>query len=303
MHLPDRLNIPDDALVLEIGGGGDPHPRASVLVDKYPGADGERQRGGAALVVGSRALIQADASRLPFRDDQFGYVIASHVIEHIPSPDVFAFVGELQRVAPRGYLEAPSVVFEILRDIPEHVWLVHLADGRVHLAARGHPQSWTRLTDPLFEDAGFREVVERLADVFFVGMEWEESLSVTTYETVDELVGVVPAGWATDAMVMGDDRIRAHELERDRLRWLAAASLPPFISQRLRAAMRRVREMGTPARVGAGGSPTIIGWRDVVVCPVCRGALIEEAPGRLCCASCRQSYEVSSGDVPCLLTD
>ena len=164
MHLPDCLDIPKDAAVLEIGGGGDPHPRSTVLVDKFPDADGMRQRGGDHLAIGTRVLIQADGALLPFRDHQFDYVIASHVIEHVPSPDIFAFVQEMQRVAPRGYVEAPSIVYERLRQIPEHLWFVHLDSGVIHLAAIGDPDSWSSLTEPLFGDVGFRGDLRRLAE-------------------------------------------------------------------------------------------------------------------------------------------
>jgi uncharacterized protein YbaR (Trm112 family) len=303
MHLPDRLNIPHDALVLEIGGGGGPHPRTSVLVDKYPGSDGTRQRGGVALVVGSRTLIQADGSRLPFRDGQFDYVIASHVIEHVPAPDVFGFIQELQRVATRGYLEAPSIVYETLRDIPEHLWLVHLAEGTVHLTPRPEAEPWTRLTDPLFDDAGFRAVIERLADLFFVGMEWEKSLCIETHATLEELVAVVPNAWATEAIGVGNDRARTRELERSGLGRLTAAALPPFVTQRLRGGLHRLSGPAPRAQKPAEVAPRIVEWRELVVCPVCHGLLIEETTGQLCCASCQHSFEVSRGDVPCLLVE
>lgn len=303
MHLRDRLSIPDDALVLEVGGGGDPHPRASVLVDKFPDADGVGQRGGVELVVDSRVLIQADGSRLPFRDHQFDYVIASHVIEHVPLPDVLPFVCELQRVARRGYLEAPSIVYESMRRIPEHLWFVHLAAGVVHLAPRGSPEAWTTMSEPLFDDAAFGAVMERLADVFFVGMEWEETLFVEMHDTVEQLVALVPDGWAREATLMGNSRARARELERSRTRRLVAAALPPFLKQRLGAVVHRSRKDGRAAGELARGAESIIGWRELVVCPVCHGALVEEMSGTLRCAICRRRYEVSCKDVPCLLAE
>jgi hypothetical protein len=303
MHLPDRMNIPDDALVLEIGGGGSPHPRTSVLVDKYPGSDGTGQRGGVALVVGPRVLIQADGSRLPFRDRQFDYVIASHVIEHVPTPDVFSFIQELQRVATRGYLEAPSIVCDILRDIPEHLWLVHLAEGAVHLTPRRKAESWTKFTERLFDDAGFRAVVERLADLFFVGMEWERTLRIEMHPTVEELVAVVPNAWAIEAIGIGNDRARASELERRSAGRLAAAALPPFLIKRLRGPIHGLSGHRTGTQKPSADAPPIIGWRELVVCPVCHGPLVEETTGQLCCANCHHSFEVSCNDVPCLLAE
>jgi len=80
-----------------------------------------------------------------------------------------------------GNLEAPSIVYEILRDITERLWFVRLAEGTVHLTPRPEAQSCTRLTAPLLDDAGFGAVIERLVELFFVGMEWEKSLCVETH--------------------------------------------------------------------------------------------------------------------------
>jgi ubiquinone/menaquinone biosynthesis C-methylase UbiE len=50
-------------------------------------------------------VYQADVQRLPFRNKQFGAVIASHVLEHVPRPDVA--LCELERVADEVFVICP----------------------------------------------------------------------------------------------------------------------------------------------------------------------------------------------------
>lgn len=129
MQLNRDLNIRPEDRVLEIGPGGSPHPRANVLVDKYLGEEGRGQRGGLDLKTDGKPLVIADAVFLPFADKTFDYVICSHVLEHIEQPDLL--LQELARVGSRGYVECPSEIYELLWDVPEHLWFVNVDDGLV----------------------------------------------------------------------------------------------------------------------------------------------------------------------------
>lgn len=108
-----RLSVPRDALVLEVGSGDSPYPRSDVLLDLTM-SNHERVGG---RTVADRPLVLGLIERLPFRDKAFDFVIASHVLEH--SADPCAFLGELQRVAPAGYIETPS--FWVERVQPMHM--------------------------------------------------------------------------------------------------------------------------------------------------------------------------------------
>ncbi len=77
-----RLHCPvaKDALVLEVGSGGNPYARANVLLDAY---EVTRERHWAAL-VSDRPTVIGFVENLPFKDKAFDFVIASHVLEHSP---------------------------------------------------------------------------------------------------------------------------------------------------------------------------------------------------------------------------
>lgn len=111
-----RLEVPIDsaALVLEVGSGGNPYPRANVLLDAYVDT---HERFWAPL-VSDRPTVLAFGENLPFKDKTFDYVIAAHVLEHTPHPE--QFLAELQRVAHAGYIETPDAFMERINPYRDH---------------------------------------------------------------------------------------------------------------------------------------------------------------------------------------
>lgn len=111
-----RLHCPvdEDALVLEVGSGGNPYGRANVLLDAY---ETTRERHWVPLVV-DRPMVLGFVEYLPFKDGVFDFVIASHVLEHSSEPE--KFLGELQRVAKAGYIEVPDAFLERINPYKDH---------------------------------------------------------------------------------------------------------------------------------------------------------------------------------------
>jgi SAM-dependent methyltransferase len=119
-----KLPITPEMVVLDLGSGAFPNARADVLCDRD--LVDNRHRAGLAVVI-DRPLVRADATRLPFRDGAFDFVIASHLAEHIDDPA--AFCRELARVATAGYVETPSPLADYLLDEEYHIWRVGRRDG------------------------------------------------------------------------------------------------------------------------------------------------------------------------------
>ena len=69
---------------------------------------------------------------LPFKDNQFDFVYASHVIEHVE--DVSYFIKELQRISKQGYIELPSMLEDNIvlseNNIKDHKWFFQFDDVR-----------------------------------------------------------------------------------------------------------------------------------------------------------------------------
>lgn len=88
--------------VLEIGPGHIPLKFATHFIDHiydYP----------------NTVKIDLDTTPIPFSDKFFDFVYCRHVLEDIQNPD-FAFQ-ELTRVAKSGYIETPSPIAELTRDV------------------------------------------------------------------------------------------------------------------------------------------------------------------------------------------
>ncbi|MBI5708233.1 MAG: glycosyltransferase [Armatimonadetes bacterium] len=116
--------------VLDVGSGDNPFCRATVLLDRGPRAStaggrtfSENPR--AKLARDTRPLVLADVAALPFQDSAFDFVYAAHVLEHVNDPA--KCIGELTRVAPRGYVEVPRSWFEFVDGSPFHSWLIDFA--------------------------------------------------------------------------------------------------------------------------------------------------------------------------------
>ena len=82
-------------------------------------------------------FVKIENNKLPFKDKEFDFVIASHVIEHVE--DFEFFIRELERVSSKGYIELPTrlgdnLVFENVKD---HIWWFTFDDNeKILLSSR-----------------------------------------------------------------------------------------------------------------------------------------------------------------------
>lgn len=122
-----KFGIGSGDLVLDLGSGQDPHPRANILCDKFLFDSSERSMG--ASLVTDRPLIVADAARTPFADKTFDFIFCSHLVEHVEEPRLV--LEELQRIGRAGYIETPSLVYEKLWGWRFHRWFVTATDDQL----------------------------------------------------------------------------------------------------------------------------------------------------------------------------
>lgn len=303
MHIKIELKIPPNTKVLEIGGGGMPHPRASLIIDKFLEKDGLKQHGMADLVI-DRPFVHADACKMPFPDKFFDYVIASHVIEHIPEAEMNRFVSEIVRVGQAGYIEAPGPLYETLRDIPEHLWFVVCAGNTVHLTPKRRedipPQK--QLVNPMFSDCDFSPIVKRHADIWHTGMEWENSFEIQIHENLSELWQFYDEQQLTEtikkriALATEKEDAVYHVFDSSFKKQLKSTSGWALLS-RIKKKVQKV------IHTEDKGQSTIahIPWRYAVVCPECKTKL-EEGKGQLICNNCKLNFPILERDIPSFIS-
>jgi SAM-dependent methyltransferase len=97
-------NLPNGALVLDLGSGG-----GTVGSDVYPDVriirlDNERPKD-----TGDPGFVLADGARLPFRDHAFDAVIANHSLEHIDDlAGVLHEIGRVLKAEASLYVSVPD---------------------------------------------------------------------------------------------------------------------------------------------------------------------------------------------------
>lgn len=141
--------LPDDAVVLDVGGWADPLPRADWVIDVLPyesrglygpPVDPQAERFSEETWVVRDVCLR---ERWPFADDQFDVAICSQTLEDLRDP--VGVCEELVRVAKAGYVEVPTRVAEqsagVEGDWPgwsHHHWICDLVDGGIAFTFKHH---------------------------------------------------------------------------------------------------------------------------------------------------------------------
>lgn len=158
-----ELNVPEvlrrigpNDRVLDVGGWARCFNRADYVLDKFPfetrGARyGERlglgPQGGELERFSAETWVTrdlCDREPWPFPDRFFDYCMCSHTLEDIRDP--LWVCSEMRRVAKAGYIETPSMAFELTRGreagvpvgLSHHFWIVEVAGDEITFHPKLH---------------------------------------------------------------------------------------------------------------------------------------------------------------------
>jgi SAM-dependent methyltransferase len=254
-----RLHCPvdDNALVLEVGSGGNPYARSNVLLDAYPDT---RERHWVPLTV-DRPFVFGFLEKLPFKDKSFDFVIASHVLEHSPAPE--RALTEMQRVARAGYIEVPDAFMERVNPYKDHRAEITVRGGRLVIRKK---RDWVvdRELMELYSDrakpfvAG--ELIPSRPFAFHVRYYWDDCLD---FEILNPDVN---AAWTAPV----DDRVRP-----------AVGADAPGWRQRVREVLRRAMSQASRNRS--------IDLQALLACPDCSSDVDRRGDAYIC-RGCGTAY-------------
>jgi len=195
MFFPENITgIRSRDRVLEIGPGASPHPRSNVLLEYYF-ADEETkflQRGCMPFTRQTKATtILYTGDNLPFKDAAFDYVIASHVLEHVPDPK--NFLQEIFRVGSgRGYLEYPLPYYEYLHDFSVHLHFIKFNHGSLNYLPKSETsiREFCRITDFFYRalECGYNDLFSSFPYYMAEGFEFTEPFSIIKAKSIASML-------------------------------------------------------------------------------------------------------------------
>lgn len=169
----DILNekIKNSDKVLDFGSGYDPYPRADVWVDAY---ENNIYRGnGLNLKKSSKLIMIKDSDKLPFKDKEFDFVIASHTFQYLSNPILYC--SEIIRVGKAGYIEAPNREADSIFGMSTNKWYVYIWKNRIVFEPYEHPILGNFFHKLYKEHEGFRNIYEKNKQKFILSYFWKNN--------------------------------------------------------------------------------------------------------------------------------
>ena len=148
--------------VLDIGCGYSAHINASVICDIQDLSNFYKDK----------EFIKLNDKTLPFKDKEFDFVIASHVIEHVE--DVEYFIKELERVSSKGYIELPTILEDnlVFENKKDHLWHMEFDDNNNELIISKKIQ----YLEPLLTVSSAKKFSKYFRQSLILELFWENSI-------------------------------------------------------------------------------------------------------------------------------
>jgi len=148
--------------ILDIGCGYRAHYKASTIADVQDFSNYYK----------NKKFIQIKEKKLPFEDNEFDFVIASHVIEHVN--DFQFFIKEIERISSKGYIELPTRLADnlVFENKTDHVWWFFFDDINNELIV----SEKKNLIDPFISVSMSKILEEIFRDSLVIELYWEKKI-------------------------------------------------------------------------------------------------------------------------------
>ena len=154
--------------VLDIGCGYKPHDSASVICDVQD----------FSKLYKDKKFVRLSEKSLPFKDQEFDFVIASHVLEHVEDPKFF--IKELERVSVKGYIELPTILEDnlVFENKKDHLWHMEFDDNKNELQISKKIQ----YLEPVITVSSIKKFSKYFRQSLILELYWENSINFEVVE-------------------------------------------------------------------------------------------------------------------------
>ena len=162
IHLNNIIEKNPKWKILDIGCGYRAHPKASTIADVQDFSNFYK----------NEKFVQIKEKKLPFKDKEFDFVIASHVIEHVD--DFKFFISELERISNKGYIELPSKLIDnlVFENKNDHIWWFEFNDINNELIASKRNQ----LIEPFITVSTAKLFEKIFRESLVIELAWEDKI-------------------------------------------------------------------------------------------------------------------------------
>ena len=158
--------------ILDIGCGYNANKFANVICDVQD----------LSKYYPNKIFVRLVEKKLPFKDNEFDFVVASHVMEHVD--DVEFFIGELERVSKQGYIELPTMLEDnlVFENKKDHLWHMDFDDVEFELLITKKIQYF----EPILTVSSSKKLNEIFRKSFILELHWEKKIDYKIKKITNE---------------------------------------------------------------------------------------------------------------------
>ena len=163
--------------ILDIGCGYNANKFANVICDVQDLSNHYQNKKFTKLIE----------KKLPFKDKEFDFVVASHVMEHVE--DVEFFIKELERVSKQGYIELPTMLEDnlVFENKKDHLWHMDFDDVENKILISKKVQYF----EPVLTVASIKRLNEIFRKSLVLELLWKNKIDYKINKSTEENFGKI----------------------------------------------------------------------------------------------------------------
>jgi ubiquinone/menaquinone biosynthesis C-methylase UbiE len=130
----------------------------------------------------NKKFIRLTEKKLPFKDKEFDFVVASHVMEHVEGVDFF--IKELERVSKKGYIELPTMLEDnlVFENKKDHLWHMDFDDVENKLLISKKVQYF----EPVLTVSSIKKLNEVFRSSLVLELIWEDTINYIVNQSTED---------------------------------------------------------------------------------------------------------------------